>query len=192
VQVSDWFDGESLEVRWRSFADLPLLDRVGVFLSAARGLQYCHGLGVFHRNFSAEAILISDDWQDVRVSGFEYARDIELNSTVTTGHLQSRDPRLIPPEELADGISPNPRLGDVFQAGVLLFRLVCGGSWPFDSSHQYLISHPDWDALTRDLDPSSARALKVAVKMLSIDASRRPGSLGAVVAELQSVVSAQS
>jgi hypothetical protein len=190
VQVSDWFDGKPLDDRWRLFTELPLLDRIGVFLAAARGLQHCHNLGVFHRNFSAGAILVSDDWQDVRVSAFEYARDIELDSTISTGRMLAREPRLIPPEELLGGKSTNPRLGDVFQAGVLLYRIV-RGSWLFDNSHQYSISQPDCDNLVQDSDPLAAGALRIAMKMLDREPGRRQNSMGEVVAGLQSIVSAQ-
>lgn len=191
VQVSDWFDGKTLEDAMSVVTDLPLVQRVGLFRSIIAGLQFCHEKGIFHRNLDGCAVLIADDLQEVRVCSFEYAFDVAASSSMTAGRLAVREPRIVPPEELIGGTSKNLRLGDVFQAGVLLHRLLCGGRWPFRSSLEYAVSKGQTMLGCDDVDGDTKRLLAVARRMMSIDPSRRPDMLARVDQELQSLGSVQ-
>jgi hypothetical protein len=191
VQVSDWFDGRTLEEAMSVVAELPLFQRLGIFRSIIAGLQFCHEKGVFHRNLDGRAVLIAEDLQEVRVCSFEYAFDVAVGSSMSAGRLVARDVRIVPPEELVGGTSKNLRLGDVFQSGVLLYRLLSGGHWPFESSLAFAVSEGQairaCDGLNEDAQPLVA----LARKMMSLEPARRPDMLARVDQELQSLGAAQ-
>jgi serine/threonine protein kinase len=130
VQVSDWFEGNPLDELWPVIAEVPIGERIGIFIKTIQALEFCHEKGVFHRNLSAKAVKVSQDLADVKLGGFEYALDLGGTSS-STGLLSRRDPRLVAPEDLQTGRSSNARLADIFQVGVLLYRLLENGEWPF-------------------------------------------------------------
>ena len=61
VQVSDWFEGRTLNEELGALVELPLFQRIGFFQSLVSTLQFCHEKGVFHRNIDGKAVLVADD-----------------------------------------------------------------------------------------------------------------------------------
>ena len=189
VQVSDWFDGNCLEQVWSVIAETSSWDKMGVFLRVIQALQFCHEKGVFHRNLGAEAVRVSQDLADVRLGGFECALDLGSTSTVTGSLLIRRDTRIVAPEDLQTGRSSNPRLADIFQAGVLLYRLLEDGNWPFSDTLDYVtggahlrqFSEPAHDVETDNLQ-------RLAVRMMDVVPSRRPDLLRRVEQELETAL----
>ena len=187
VEVSDWFDGTSMETMWPALSELSTADRAGIGLKVIGALDYCHERGVFHRNVSAESVLVSADL-DVRLCGFDLARDLGATSTLTSTTLARRDPRLVPPEELRGAVS-NQRRGDIFQAGVLLYRLLEHGAWPFDSTLNYATdpSHTVRPfSAAEDSESAALRALTL--RMLGVDPQTRPDVLKRVEQELEATL----
>jgi len=192
VEVSDWFDGKPLEEIWPSLRDATSLERAGIFLKVVAALAYCHERGVFHRNVSGAAVLVSGDFGDVRLGGFELARDLGATSTLSGGLLISRDPRLVPPEELRGGSTANPRLGDVFQSGVLLYRLLENGAWPFLSTLDYATT--PGGTLREFSGPEEAETAalrRLARKLMAIDPLARPDQMEKVEQEIESIFAGQ-
>jgi serine/threonine protein kinase len=188
VEVSDWFDGKPLEELWPLLRDASGLERAGIFLKVVAALAYCHERGVFHRNVSAVALLVSADLSDVRLGGFELARDLGATSTLSGGLLVSRDSRLVPPEELRGGSTANPRLGDIFQAGVLLYRLLENGAWPFSSTLDYATApggaFRDFSGPEETETPALRR---LARRLMAIDPGARPDQLEEVEKETEGI-----
>lgn len=140
IQISDWFDGESLETKFDELKSLSLYEKIGLMKKIAEGLSYCHSRGVFHRNISAENILISDDIDDLRITNFDFAKDISISRTLSTSFLQKRNRLIIPPEELLNsGVKKqfNLRLYDIFQTGLLFYRILENGTWPYKNALDY-------------------------------------------------------
>jgi hypothetical protein len=191
VEVSDWFDGQALEEMWLSLRDASILERADVFLKVVAALEYCHERGVFHRNVSAESVLVSPDLADVRLSGFNLARDLAATSTLTSGLLVSRDARLVPPEELRGAPAANARLGDVFQAGVLLYRLLEDGAWPFSSTLDYA-TNPGAGLRTfgGTEEPETMPLRALARRMIAVDPATRPDQLKRVESEIRKICAA--
>jgi hypothetical protein len=140
VQVSDWFDGRPLEEIWTEISELSLPERLELFRKVLEALVFCHDKGVFHRNLSAMSVIVSPDLNDVRVTAFEYAKNLASETTVGTERLRQRDQRLMTPEELISPTELVPRRTDVFQAGLLLYRILENGAWPYDNSLEYYTS----------------------------------------------------
>ena len=137
VQISDWFDGQSLE-RLVAEGSLSLDDKVLLMSRIAEALVYCHQQSVFHRNLSPANVLIGGSCSDIQITGFECVKDSRQAGTALAEELRRRDRRLLPPEELQPSDSINYRLYDVFQAGVLFFWILEDGRWPFDSTLDFV------------------------------------------------------
>ncbi len=188
VQVSDWFDGEPLEDLWPIATQISIGDKLAMFLKVVQALQYCHEKGVFHRNLSAKAVRCTRDFADMRLGGFECALDLAASST-TTSALARRDPRLVPPEELLGAASANPRLGDIFQSGVLLYRILENGEWPFTDTVDYVTSSGavrPFAPESRDIEVLGAR--KLVLQMMQKNAASRPDILRKVEEDLAAIL----
>jgi serine/threonine protein kinase len=188
VQVSDWFEGERLEDSWAQIAESSIWDKINIFLKIINALEFCHERGVFHRNVSAESVRIAPDLSDVRLVGFDCALDLSATLSTNSSASNRRDPRLIPPEDLAGGTS-NPRLSDIFQAGVLLYRLLENGAWPFASTFEFATSSEGIRAYAGEATDRETEALRaVAIRMLNICPENRPDLLSKLAQELQAVL----
>ena len=173
VEISDWFDGRSLEESWDVLRECSLLEKVGMMIMIAQGLGFCHEKGVFHRNVCAENVLVNDDLDDVKIMGFEYAKSPSIR-TLSPGELEKRDNRVVPPEELLELGSINYRLYDIFQAGVLFFRILENGRWPYESSLEFYTSGgriSGWRTQDDDLRIDQIR--DVIYEMMKIDVTQR-------------------
>lgn len=132
VQVSDWFEGHPIEENWQLLREASPTQRVGLCCKVADALAFCHERGVFHRNVSARSVLVSADLEEVRVTAFGFARDLDRKDTLDDAELARRDNRLLAPEETLDRGPRNARLTDIYQAGVLFYRIMEAGHWPFE------------------------------------------------------------
>lgn len=189
VQVSDWFDGKKLEDIWSVMADTSSLEKMGLFIKTIQALQFCHEKGVFHRNLGARALRVSEDLADIRLGGFDCALDLSGTSTTTSSLLARRDPRLVAPEDLHTGRSSNPRMADIFQAGVLLYRLLENGEWPYTATFEYVTSGAQLRPFGVPLrDPETEALRRLALRMLDVNPARRPDLLKKVEQELENIL----
>lgn len=188
VQVSDWFDGVSIEDGWATVRQLSLSDKIGLFLRIVDALAFCHEKGVFHRNISAANTLVDENAAEVRIKGFEFAKDLELTQTVGTQCLAARDPRLFPPEELVSVQRSNPRTGDIFQAGVLFYRVLEGGSYPFDDPIEYGATGAVRSMVCHEGEDGIGRCRDVVRAMIRIRPADRPDPLSRVRTELRKII----
>jgi len=189
VQVSDWFEGEKLDALWSVMADMSNFEKIGIFIKTIQALEFCHEKGVFHRNLSARSIVVSPDFSEVKLTGFDFALDLGGTSPATSGSLARRDPRLIAPEDLQTGRSSNPRLSDIFQAGVLLYRLLEQGEWPFPDTIEHVTSGGQLRPFTMgEGNPETAALRLLAMRMMDVAPARRPDLLGRVEEELASIL----
>ena len=189
VQVSDWFDGKSLNELWPVLASAALAEKVEIFIKIIQALEYCHEKGVFHRNLTADAVWVSTDLADVRVGRFDCALDLGATSTLTGTISSLRDHRVLAPEELQTGRSDNARLPDIFQAGVLLYRLLENGEWPFTETLDYVTGGGhirSFSATPTDSETDRIRSL--ALRMMHVVPARRPDLLSRVEQELKRIL----
>jgi serine/threonine protein kinase len=188
VQVSDWFEGDPLEDLWSVLAETPIWDKIAIFIKTMQALQFCHEKGVFHRNLGAKAVRVSQDLADIRLGGFDCALDLS-GTSATTSILSRRDPRLVPPEDLQTGRSSNARLADIFQGGVLLYRLLENGEWPYTDTLEYVTSGAQFRPFSEALGDSETEPLRsLALRMMDVDPTRRPDLLKKVEQELENIL----
>jgi serine/threonine protein kinase len=189
VQVSDWFEGDRLEDCWPLVTDSSVWDKINIFVKVIEALEFCHERGVFHRNVSADAVRIASDFSDVRLVGFDCALDLAGTSTSNAAASNRRDPRLIAPEDLQAGGTTNPRLSDIFQTGLLLYRLLESGEWPFDNTFEYVTSGGQIRAFSTTAKDRETEILRGAVvRMLDVRPEKRPDLLSKIKQELQTLL----
>ena len=188
VQVSDWFEGDPLEDLWSVLAETPIWDKIAIFIKTIQALQFCHEKAVFHRNLGAKAVRVSQDLAEIRLGGFDCALDLS-GTSATTSMLSRRDPRLVPPEDLQTGRSSNARLADIFQGGVLLYRLLENGEWPYPDTLEYVTSGARFRPFSEALGGSETEPLRnLALRMMDVDPTRRPDLLKKVEQELEKIL----
>jgi hypothetical protein len=183
VQVTDWFDGEPLDDSWKRVRDASITQRIGLCSKIADALAFCHERNVFHRDISARNVLITPDLEQVRVTGFRLAKDLNRADTLTSQELAGRDPRLLAPEELKPGRPPNARLTDIYQAGVLFYRILEEGEWPAESTYA-LVGGADPRPMTFSGEEPLLPVEQLLREMLAVVPELRPDPMRRVEARL--------
>ena len=102
IQVSDWFDGPSIEESWTKVASLSLEDKLTLMIQIAQAIAFCHSKGVFHRNMHAGNVLVGSGFDEIRVGGFQFAKDLKLTKTVLDSDRHRRNPHIIPPKNCSE------------------------------------------------------------------------------------------
>jgi serine/threonine protein kinase len=184
VEVSDWFSDTTVEDVWDKISALVLFQKLHLMVRISEAVSYCHEQGIFHRNLSADSLLVDPGLEELKLSGFAFARAPTVES-LTRADLENRDVRLITPEEI-DGSANNSRLSDVFQCGVLFYRLLEDGNWPFESTFDYCTSSGEinWAG---DGSEGWLHVRRVVESMLSVSAADRPALMSAVQRQLTSI-----
>lgn len=189
VQVSDWFDGQSLQDLWSVVRQLSFADKIGLMVKVSEALAFCHQRGVFHRNLCAANILVDKDVADLRVCGFEFSKDLYRTRTVATQRLQKRDPRIIAPEEVLESADPNPRRADVFQVGVLFYRILENGDFPFENPLEYYTGEGRLRPMSSHGEHPQVELVRALIsEMLSLAPGQRPDPMSRVNQRLIDVI----
>lgn len=189
VQVSDWFDGSPLEKRWQEMTSLSLADKIGLMTKIAQGMAFCHSKGVFHRNINATNILANESFDDVRVTGFDFAKDLELSSTLTMTKMEGRDRKIIPPEELAKTNDLNYRLYDIYQTGLLFYRTLENGEWPFENTADYITGKSCVRELSCHKEEIGFKEIEdLILGMIQVEPENRPSTMLKIEGMLDNII----
>jgi TolB-like protein/tetratricopeptide (TPR) repeat protein len=114
VPIDAWCDAHQLSVH----------DRIQLFLLVCSAAEYAHARGVVHRDLKPHNILVTRDGTP-RLLDFGIAK--ELGAGADTGFTTAMmTPEYASPEQIR-GEAPSPSI-DVYALGVLLHRLLSGGS----------------------------------------------------------------
>lgn len=191
VQVSDWFEGIPLESLWNTLRKTPLVNKLEVMVKIAEALAFCHSKGVFHRNITASNILANEELDDLRICGFEYAKDVDLAETLSKGRMAQRDNRLITPEELLGRGTRNInfRLSDIYQVGILFYRIFENGIWPFEDPLDYCTSEIRMNAYhSHESEDGFEEVVKLISSMMETNPKDRPDPMQEVVYILTDII----
>lgn len=192
VQVSDWFEGSPLEKCWHEMAKLFLADKVDLMAKITEGMAFCHSKGVFHRNMNAANILVSESFDDVRITGFDFAKDLELGSTLTKKKMEGRDRRIIPPEELIKANDLNYRLYDIYQTGLLFYRIIENGAWPFENTTDYMNTKGFTREVSNHKKENGFKKIESLInKMIHLEPEKRPDTMLKIEGILNDIIAAE-
>jgi anti-sigma factor RsiW len=172
---------------WREIID--------VFLQAARGLWSAHGVGLLHRDFKPDNVLVGGDGR-VRVTDFGLARSVlapdevtratpvmtALNLALTVTGTVLGTPRYMPPEQLT-GPDVDAR-SDQFSFCVALYEALYGGHPLRGGTSISMLDHGD-----KAIPPPEGTRIPAAIgravlRGLERDRARRFSSMGALIDEL--------
>jgi serine/threonine protein kinase len=136
VSLPTWLERHGPEARGKDRADL--LARTDLWLRVAAALDEAHRQGVVHRLLRPEVILVEDrpDPQQVRVTGFDLAKQLAHDATVSLTTLAD-DRLLYAAPEVVSAFSSAEPASDQFSLGALLSLLLTGKPL-FESTRQLM------------------------------------------------------
>ena len=172
---------------WREIID--------VFVQAARGLASAHGVGLLHRDFKPDNVLVGGDGR-VRVTDFGLARSLlapdesahgklvvdALNLTLTATGAVLGTPRYMPPEQMT-GADLDAR-SDQFSFCVALYEALYGRHPLRDATSMRMIDTADHAQPPPETSKVPVAIGQAVMRGLERDRARRFPSMGALVDEL--------
>ncbi|XP_069964879.1 uncharacterized protein Sik3 isoform X3 [Bactrocera oleae] len=102
------------------------LEAARVFTQLVSAVQYCHSMGVVHRDLKAENVLLDND-MNIKLADFGFSNRYEEGSPLTT--WCGSPPYAAP--EVFQGLEYDGPKADIWSLGVVLYALVCG-ALPFN------------------------------------------------------------
>jgi serine/threonine protein kinase len=146
--VMEFLDGPSLSRLRRAAVKrgerVPLKVELKILCDALLGLHYAHelrgydghALGVVHRDFTPQNLLITYAG-DVKIVDFGIAKALDQQTLTSAGMFKGKL-TYVPPEQLM--AHPVDRRADVFSAGVMLYEAVLGES-PWKDLNNAAVTH---------------------------------------------------
>ncbi|MCX6952636.1 MAG: serine/threonine-protein kinase, partial [Verrucomicrobia bacterium] len=119
---------------------LPWAEAVDLVAAVAEAISHAHSAGVAHRDLKPSNILIAADGRPkVGDFGLAWLAAHEAQELTATGEVLGT-PAYLPPETLSSAGPADPRRGDLYSLGALLFHLVAGRP-PFAGGHTAELLH---------------------------------------------------
>ena len=139
--------------------------RLKIFEKIAEAIQHAHRQGVVHRLLRPEVVLLENtpDDPDLRVTGFDLAKQLQSPHTVVVTTLHDERLRWASPE-VAQGFSNATPQSDQFGLGALLAFLL-GGTPPFESTTELMRDHGRIRSI-RSLNPFVPQTLENAIQRM--------------------------
>ncbi|MDB5290268.1 MAG: pkn [Phycisphaerales bacterium] len=160
--------------------NLPLSERLELFVQVCRAVQHAHQKGIIHRDIKPNNVMVAmaDGHPVPKVIDFGIAKATNQQFTEKTIFTEYRQmigtPQYMSPEqaEMA-GIDIDTR-SDVYSLGVLLYELLVG-STPFDPKELRSKAYGEMQRMIREVEPPrpSTRLSTLAGTLPSIAAHRR-------------------
>ncbi len=179
-------DGESLSSRIAR-DPLPPSDAARLVELVATAVQYAHERGVIHRDLKPANILLDKAGQPY-VSDFGLAKQLRVESSLTTAGQVMGTPGYMPPEQATGNVDQVTESADVYGLGAVLYASLTGrppfqADNPVDTLSQVVEREP---VSPRLLNPSVSKDLEtICLKCLEKDRRKRYPSAGDLAAELR-------
>jgi len=147
--VTHYVHGTDLLTLVREHGPLSPEQAIGYMIQAARGLQYLHEQGIYHRDVKPGNILLDEDGT-VKVSNMLLARadaaegaQDSLHDTLTRSGQTMGTADYLAPEQAIDAHRADHR-SDIYALGCTMYRLITGHvPYPFGSLVQKVVAHRD-------------------------------------------------
>lgn len=120
----EYIEGRSMREAIDHAGRLPESQVLAIAIAVARALDFIHGLGFVHRDIKPDNILLGADGT-IRLCDLGLAREIRMNSEVTTSGAALGTPRYIAPEQARGDRNVDGR-ADIYSLGITLFHALVG------------------------------------------------------------------
>jgi len=190
----EFVDGETLTT-WLKKYPRTWREIIDVFLQAARGLFSAHGVGLLHRDFKPDNVLVGGDGR-VRVTDFGLARSVlapdevaqarpemtALNIALTATGTVLGTPRYMPPEQMT-GPDLDAR-SDQFSFCVALYEALYGRHPLRDGTSVSMLDHGDKALPPPEGTKIPAAIARAVLRGLESDRAKRFPSMGSLIDQL--------
>ena len=140
------------------------------------GMEYCHSLGVVHRDLKCENLLLNKN-NVLKITDFGFARGnmkhpepgrVVLSETYCGSYAYA-------PPEILRGIPYDPMLGDIWSMGIVLYTMVTGRLPYDDTNHKVLLQQvqkppgfPSSKKIPQDCKDLICRILQLAKRRINM------------------------
>ena len=166
--VEEYVQGKELNDYLYTKGKLSESEACKFFHQIISGLSYLHYIGIAHRDFKPENILLTNDNKVLKII------DFGLGNTYKKGQLLKTacgSPCYIPPEMIKEE-GYNPDKSDIWSAGIILYLMLCGHLPFYEEDNQLMfdkIIKGDYN-LPKFLSEEAKDILK---KILEVDPNKR-------------------
>lgn len=166
--VEEYVQGKELNDYLYTKGKLSETEACKFFHQIISGLSYLHYIGIAHRDFKPENILLTNDNKVLKII------DFGLGNTYKKGQLLKTacgSPCYIPPEMIKEE-GYNPDKSDIWSAGIILYLMLCGHLPFYEEDNQLMydkIIRGDYD-IPKFLSNDAKDIIK---KILEVDPKKR-------------------
>ncbi|KAF9528676.1 kinase-like domain-containing protein [Crepidotus variabilis] len=142
-----------------------------IFLQLQDAVQYCHALGIYHRDLKPQNILCFDGGLRIAIADFGFATTDKLSDEFRTGSVNHMSPECQGGEFVSAGYY-SPKFNDIWSLGIILLNITTGSNpWNSaslrDSTFRAYLRDP-MNFLSSTL-PISAKVNEILVHVLKVD-----------------------